>query len=267
MGLAVDNEKGGFVQRVIGKLVFMRIFYGMILCFGFLVSHIDAQEMSVLEGMILGKAAPLGGANIAVIMEKDTLSTVTDDAGAYRIDRIRPGAHRLEASHVAYQKSVENAFVFVGGQTHQWNVTLLSRELTLDEIVVNPGSFSVMDDDPVTPRGLSRAEIKAIPAVTDDIFRTVERLPGVSGGDFLARFTVRGGDYDQVLVTLDGLELFEPFHLKDLGGGVLSIIDAEVVGGLDMMTGGFSADFGNRQSAVLQMRSDYECAPFGRWGK
>ncbi|MFT5369154.1 MAG: hypothetical protein ACI8V2_004128 [Candidatus Latescibacterota bacterium] len=255
MGLAVDNEKGGFVQRVIGKLVFMRIFYGMILCFGFLVSHIDAQEMSVLEGMILGKAAPLGGANIAVIMEKDTLSTVTDDVGAYRIDRIRPGAHRLEASHVAYQKSVENAFVFVGGQTHQWNVTLLSRELTLDEIVVNPGSFSVMDDDPVTPRGLSRAEIKAIPAVTDDIFRTVERLPGVSGGDFLARFTVRGGDYDQVLVTLDGLELFEPFHLKDLGGGVLSIIDAEVVGGLDMMTGGFSADFGNRQSAVLQMRS------------
>ena len=56
-------------------------------------------------------------------------------------------------------------------------------------------------------------------------------------------------------MTLDGLELFEPFHLKDLGGGVLSIVDAEVVGGLDMMTGGFAADFGDRQSAVLQMRT------------
>ncbi len=233
----------------------MRHFYAIILCLGFVMGEGDAQEMSVLEGVILGKSAPLSGANVSVVVGNDTLSAVTNDVGFYRIAHIQAGTHRLEASHVAYQKAVENAFVFGAGQTHRWDVTLVSRELSLDEIVVNPGSFSVMEDDPVAPRGLSRAEIKAIPAVTDDIFRTVERLPGVSGGDFLARFTVRGGDYDQVLVSLDGLELFEPFHLKDLGGGVLSIIDAEVVGGLDMMTGGFSADFGNRQSAVLQMRS------------
>ena len=235
-------------------IIYMIRFY-CVLMVGLLLGHAQAQEMSVLEGVVLGKSSPLSGANVAVIMGQDTLSAVTGNDGTYRIERIRAGAHRLEASHVAYQKAVENGFVFVGGQNHRWDVTLVARELTLDEIVVNPGSFSVMEDDPVAPRGLSRAEIKAIPAVTDDIFRTVERLPGVSGGDFLARFTVRGGDYDQVLVTLDGLELFEPFHLKDLGGGVLSIIDSEVVGGLDMMTGGFSADFGNRQSAVLQMRS------------
>ncbi|MBT3601812.1 MAG: TonB-dependent receptor, partial [Candidatus Latescibacteria bacterium] len=233
----------------------MRILCATILCLGFFVPHIGAQEMSVLEGVILGKLSPLSGANVTVIVGDDTLSAITNDVGEYRVDRILPGKHRVEASHVAYQKLSESDLVFVGGQTHRWDVRLVPRSLSLDEIVVNPGSFSVMEDDPIAPRGLSRAEIKAIPAVTDDIFRTVERLPGVSGGDFLARFTVRGGDYDQVLVTLDGLELFEPFHLKDLGGGVLSIIDAEVVGGLDMMTGGFSADFGNRQSAVLQMRS------------
>lgn len=233
----------------------MRWFYAIVLWLGVGVGFVEAQETSVLEGVVRGKEGVLSGANISVIAGADTLSAITGEDGVYRIVRIVPGTHRVEASHVAYQRAFQDDVVFVAGQIQRWDVTLVARSLSLDEIVVNPGSFSVMEDDPVAPRGLTRAEIKAIPAVTDDIFRTVERLPGVSGGDFLARFTVRGGDYDQVLVTLDGLELFEPFHLKDLGGGVLSIIDSEVVGGLDMMTGGFSADFGNRQSAVLQMRS------------
>lgn len=217
--------------------------------------RVSAQEFGVLEGVVTSKGDPLAGVNISAVLEADTLSAITDSVGYYRLGRLIPGHYHLEATHVAHQPSIVVAFEIAGGKTHRWDVTMVSRELTLDEIVVNPGSFSVMEDDPVAPRGLTRAEIRAIPAITDDIFRTVERLPGVTGGDFLARFTVRGGDYDQVLVSLDGLELFEPFHLKDLGGGVLSIIDAEVVGGVDMMTGGFSADFGNRQSAVLQMRS------------
>ena len=225
--------------------------------------HARAQTSAQSTGDMLGRVTlhpqgtPLPGANIYLIntATNDTLNAVSDTTGAYRIQNIPVNTYRLEATHVATHKFVIKTLSVEAETALVQDLTLQSKSLSLDEIVVNPGSFSVMEDDPVAPRGLTQREIQAIPSITEDIYRTVEHLPGVSGSDFLARFTVRGGDYDQILVSLDGLELFEPFHLKDLGGGVLSIIDAKTVGGLNMLTGGFSAEYGDRQSAVLQMRS------------
>lgn len=222
-----------------------------------------AQDRGVggIRGRVTAQESgrPLAEVNLVLMMERDgvydTLRTVSDSTGVYSIDKVSAGLYRFEASHVGFQKVVLEDLVVKVGIVLRQDFVLLSGLIPLKEVVVNPGQFSVLEDDPAAPRALTREEIQAIPYVMDDIYRAVERLPGVSGGDFSARFTVRGGEYDQILVTLDGLELFEPFHLKDLGGGVLSIVDVEMIGGVDMMTGGFPVEYGDRQSAVLEMRS------------
>jgi hypothetical protein len=124
----------------------------------------------------------------------------------------------------------------------------------LSDVTVTPGSFSVMGTTPLTQQTLTAKDLKNM-SWAEDITRAVSRLPGVSSTDFSSKFTVRGGEADEVLMTLDGMELYEPFHQRDFVGGLFSIVDIETIQGIDLMTGGFGVENGQRQSGVFQMRT------------
>src|SRR5690606_25915151 len=108
---------------------------------------------------------------------------------------------------------------------------------------------------PVVTQTLSRSDIQALPQLGEDIYRAARRLPGLAGNDYSSQINVRGGLPDELLVELDGMELYEPFHMKDIGGGALSVLDAEAIGGIDMMTGAFPAEYGDRMSGVFSIAS------------
>ncbi len=122
----------------------------------------------------------------------------------------------------------------------------------LAEVVVSPSQFGVADQRSASTASLTSAELETLPQIGDDLFRSIARLPGLAGNDFTASFWVRGAPNSQILARLDGVQLIEPFHLKDVDGA-LSIIDPRAVSRLDLVTGGFAADFGDRQAAVLNL--------------
>lgn len=122
----------------------------------------------------------------------------------------------------------------------------------LADFVVTPSRYSVSREGDGSRATLTRADLEILPQVGEDLFRSIARLPGVAADDFTAKFWVRGAPQRQLLVRLDGADLLEPFHLKDVDGA-LSIVDLRAVSQLDLMTGGFNADFGNRTAAVLTM--------------
>jgi len=200
-----------------------------------------------------GDGAPLPGVNLRLTGTQ--LGGVSNAEGRYVIAGVPTGTYQMKASMVGYRPHVLAHLVVQEDGVVVRNLVLQTSVLSLEEIVVTPGRFSVLKHDPTVPQTLSRDEIEEMPHLGEDIYRAVARLPGVSGNDFSSRFSVRGGDHDQVLVQLDGLELYEPFHLKDFAGGAFSIVDVEVIGGIDMTMGGFSADYGDRQSAVVEMKS------------
>jgi outer membrane cobalamin receptor len=132
----------------------------------------------------------------------------------------------------------------------------LARDLpvTLDEIVVTPSHYGMLGSEPERRQFLSREEVRQLPHFSDDIYRAIGRVPGSAQDDVSARFHIRGGEQDEVQVLLDGVQVYEPFHLKDLFSA-FSTIDAEAVGSVDVLTGGFPAEYGGRMSGVVDIAS------------
>ncbi len=124
----------------------------------------------------------------------------------------------------------------------------------LERFVVTPSRFSLSAEGDGSTSTLSQKDLETLPQVGEDLFRSIARLPGVAADDYTAKFWVRGAPQRQLLVRLDGADLLEPFHLKDIDGA-LSIIDLRSISRLDLMTGGFNADFGNRSAGVLAMET------------
>lgn len=125
---------------------------------------------------------------------------------------------------------------------------------TLNTVVVTPGTFGLLSPVRGTAQALGREAILTRPQLGEDLFRSIQRLPGLAASDYGAAFHVRGADVSQLHVSLDGMELFEPFHMKDFDNA-LSILDVQSIQGIDLVTSGFTSEFGGRSGSVLSIRS------------
>ncbi|MDE0684485.1 MAG: Plug domain-containing protein [Candidatus Poribacteria bacterium] len=110
----------------------------------------------------------------------------------------------------------------------------------LEKIVVTPGRFTIYDGTSARI-SLSKQEIERFPLIDNDVMRAGHVFPGVVSSDYSARFSVRGGEKDDIAVRLDGMELYNPYHLQDFGGAV-SLIGLELVQNTQLLIGGFPAE-------------------------
>ncbi|MBN8281516.1 MAG: TonB-dependent receptor, partial [Gammaproteobacteria bacterium] len=124
----------------------------------------------------------------------------------------------------------------------------------LDEVVVTTSQYALSGDQPGASTYLSQAELRSLPKLADEPLRAVHRLPGAASNGLSGLAHIRGGEENETTIVLDGLPLLEPFHLKNFFSPI-SVLDGEVVEAIDVYTGGFPADYGDRMSAVVDARS------------
>lgn len=226
----------------------------LLVAFATLTPFSNVWAQGHLTGRIIDAdtGEPLIGANVVVV--GTTLGAAADADGRFGIRNLTAGTHTLEATMLSFETQQQDVVV-VDGQVVEVTFRLSESAVSLREVVVTPGRFTVMQARPTVNQTLSREEIQSLPQFGEDVYRAVARLPGLSSNDYSAAFNIRGGTNNEVLVQLDGLELYEPFHLKDIGGGALSILDVEAIGGIDMMTGAFPVEYGDRMSGVFSIDS------------
>jgi hypothetical protein len=118
-----------------------------------------------------------------------------------------------------------------------------------EQVIVNGADPA---QQPATRALVSREQLLASPEPVGDALRSMERLPGVATMDGAGGLHVRGGSSRETKIVLDGLELYEPYHLKDQGGPI-SLIDPTAIGGMSLLGGAFPAEYGGHVGAVLEM--------------
>lgn len=211
----------------------------------------------VIRGIVLDSATqrPIHGAT-ALLVDRYSL-TSTDSSGAFAFTGMSAGPYTVSISHIGYNNATVTGIEPVAGSSPVLRMLLTTKTLQLPSIIVSPGTFVIMETGAMARQALTREDIQTVAQFGEDVYRTVTRIPGVTADDYSARFSVRGGRYENVLVLLDGQEIQEPFHVKDVNGGVVSIIDADAVEGITLRTGGFPAEYGNRTSGVFDIATKH----------
>jgi outer membrane cobalamin receptor len=178
----------------------------------------------------------------------------TDQSGRFNIT-LEPGTYGLTVRALGYApESIQNITVSLDDTTSV-TVWMDPAPLQLRTVVVTPSTYGIISETEISaPQTLTRRDVQTRPHMGEDIYRAMDRLPGVATEDISAKLHIRGSASDQVLETLDGLELYEPFHLKEVDG-LLSIIDVESISDVNLMTGGFSAEYGDKLAGVVAMRT------------
>lgn len=99
---------------------------------------------------------------------------------------------------------------------------------------------------------LSKAQILTVPVFLGepDVLKSLQKFPGVqSASDGTAGLFVRGGDYDQNYITLDGSAIYNAEHLR----GYVSAINPDMVSSINFYRGAFPARYGSRLSSVIDV--------------
>lgn len=178
-----------------------------------------------------------------------------DSLGIFSLRFTSGTARVLRARAIGYRQ-LESSVVPCDDDTLRLTLTLepIAPKLAPVATLAKRDERSQFNERPVASAlSFTHRELTHVPALGDrDVLRVVALLPGVaSRNDMSSSFNVRGGEADQNLVLLDGVPIYNPFHLGGLFG---TFIDA-TVGRVDLLTGGFPAEYGGRLSSVLEVKS------------
>jgi hypothetical protein len=177
----------------------------------------------------------------------------TDLDGFFTIANVPVGEYRLIATYVGFDSISATIKVKAGGVVYQ-ALTMTESGINLGEISVSAAREQARTTVNISQISVSQKQIKALPSVggESDIVQYLQVIPGIiSTGDQGGQVYIRGGAPVQNKILLDGLNIFNPFHSI----GFYSVFETELIKNVDVLTGGFGAEYGGRISAIVDIKT------------
>jgi len=181
-------------------------------------------------------------------------ATVSSEDGRFLIFRLPPGRWLVDVHSEDHLLQQSAEITVRRGEMSRVVFEVSPARTQVEGIVVTPTRYRFVSDRPGSIYTLDGEELGRLAYLGDDAHRAASRLPGVASGDKSARFNLRGGESNEVLTILDGLEIEQAFHLRDFQA-VSGLIDSRAVGSAELLTGGFPVQYGDRMSGVMDLAS------------
>ena len=218
--------------------------------FMFFVCTLSANvELPLIGGKIndINSGESLPYAKVSI---KDTnrVTTANQD-GSFTILNIPVGSI-LVINKMGY----ESKEIKVTSDTKRLIINLYKLEkdsLIEDVIVVGSVNSNMMQQSGISQFSLSPDLTRSLPNLGEqDIFRSMQLLPGVSGSnESSSGLVVRGGTIDQNLVLFDDFTVYHVDHVF----GFFSAFNNNAIKDVQFYKGGFGAKYGGRMSSVVDI--------------
>ncbi len=197
----------------------------------------DAQSGESLIGISIGKPGT-------------SIGTVTNEYGFYSLT-LPAGTHEIQFSYMGYtaQKLTVD---LTSNKRH--DIRLAQSDRQLNEVVItSKHQEKNINTLNTSMNKLDIGEIKKLPTFMGevDVLKAIQTLPGVNTvGEGAASFNVRGGNGDENLILLDEAPVYNSSHML----GFFSVFNPDAVKNINLIKGGFPAEYGGRTASVLDIR-------------
>ena len=223
-----------------------------------------------IEGTIRDKDSgkPLLGVQITI--EGTRLGNVTNADGYYFVLNVPPGRKNITFMYTGYQTITITSTLILAGQTTTVDAALSSTVVELKGITVQ-GEAEVLlpRDQTVSKQRLTTERLVEMPAQKLEDMIILEAGVQSGGRDAMARgLRIRGGRLGEEAMVVDGV-MVRNFTADPFRQGQGWIFDGEVgsrsedttplefsttaVEEVDILTGGFQAEYGNAQSGIINI--------------
>jgi outer membrane receptor protein involved in Fe transport len=166
--------------------------------------------------------------------------------GSYVIRDVNPGEYTLVISLIGYKKIQKTGVDVNAGQKLKLDFEMEETILTMDEAVVIIGRKPLMDiEETASSRTVTAEDIEV--AVIENVTDVVAQQTGVVKSD--EGIHIRGGRAYENAFLLDGISVQDP--LAGTGFGLQ--LSAASIQELEVITGGFNAEYGQATSGVVNV--------------
>ncbi|MBJ6369199.1 TonB-dependent receptor [Snuella sedimenti] len=204
------------------------------------------SQTATVKGIILNENnTPIANVNI----KSTTNGTRTNENGFFLLKIPANQPVKVEFSHLSYKKVI-STFSLKNGESLEFNPVMAISSEQIATVVIS-GKRQKEVEGIIT---LSPETIRKIPGANAGVENLLLTLPGVSNNNELStQYSVRGGNYDENLVYVNGIQVYRPFLIRSGQQEGLSFINADLIQNVDFSAGGFQAKYGDKLSSVLDI--------------
>ena len=184
----------------------------------------------------------------AVSISYNNDGTVSDINGKYVLEVDTDKKITVTFSHISFT-SYAKTFTVPKGKTIRFSPKLNFKTEEIKEVYIKNRRN---DAEGIT--NVDIEDIKEIPGANAGVENVLMTFAGVNNNNELStQYNVRGGNFDENLVYVNGIEVYRPFLIRSGQQEGLSFINVDMTQNVNFSAGGFQAKYGDKLSSVLDI--------------